>query len=65
MDDERREQVARAVLDAARDENGRKRLKCAEAWGLAGRFDVEPIEIGRICEQHGIRITSCQLGLFK
>lgn len=65
MNDEKQEEVAEVLLTAAREEDGRKYLKCAEALRLAGKFGVEPLEIGRLCNQHDIRITSCQLGLFR
>ena len=65
MNDNTQEGIAEALLAAAREEDGRKFLKCAEAWRLAGKFGVEPIAIGRLCDQHDIRITSCQLGLFR
>jgi len=42
----------------------RKRLTCAEAFELARNFETEIIEIGRICNQHNIKICKCQLGCF-
>ncbi len=65
MNDDKQEGMAEGLLAAVREEDGRKYLKCAEAWRLAGKFGVELIEIGRLCDQHDIRITSCQLGLFR
>ena len=65
MNDDKQAGMVEALLTAAREEDGRKYLKCAEALQLAGKFGVEPIEIGRLCNRHDIRITSCQLGLFR
>lgn len=42
-----------------------KRLMCAEAFGLAKKYKVEIIEIGRICNEHNIKICKCQLGCFE
>ena len=54
-----------AVIQAASDIDGRKRLPCAEAFRLAERFGVEKREMGRICDAQKIRICKCQLGCFK
>jgi len=53
-----------AVLKQARQDNGEKRLTCTEAFELAREFDVEIIEIGRICNRNKIKIRKCQLGCF-
>ena len=34
------------------------------AFELAKKYDVEIIEIGRICNEHNIKICKCQLGCF-
>jgi len=65
VDENKRKEMTRAVLAAAREENGRRYLKCAEAWRLAGKFGVKPVEIGRLCQQHDVKVTACQLGLFR
>ena len=61
---ERNEELVKAVVSAAHLEGERKVLSCAEAFELAGRFDVAVIEIGRICNEQGIRFYKCQLGCF-
>ncbi len=58
------EKLINAVLERAQEIDGRKKLACAEAFELAQEFGVEVIEIGRICNQHNIRIRKCQLGCF-
>ncbi len=58
------EELINAVLERAQEIDGRKKLACAEAFELAQEFGVEVIEIGRICNQHNIRIRKCQLGCF-
>ncbi|MBA7699503.1 hypothetical protein ES703_108200 [subsurface metagenome] len=54
-----------AVLERAQETDGRKKLACAEAFELAQKFEVEVIEIGRICNRNNIRICKCQLGCFE
>jgi len=58
------EELINAVLERAQETDGRKKLACTEAFELAQEFEVEVIEIGRICNQHKIRIRKCQLGCF-
>lgn len=53
-----------AVIEAAADIDGRKKLPCAEALRLAERFGAEKLEIRRICDAHKIKICKCQLGCF-
>lgn len=54
-----------AVIKSATENNGRKKLSCAEAFRLADRFGAKVLEIGHICNANDIRITNCQLGCFK
>jgi hypothetical protein len=53
-----------AVLERAKEIDGRKKLACAEAFELAKEFKAEVAEIGRICNKKNIRICKCQLGCF-
>jgi hypothetical protein len=52
------------VLDRSIEVEGRSTLTCAKAMGLAAELGVEPMQIGRICDQENIRLGSCQLGCF-
>ena len=66
MDEKR--QLVDAIIKSARksaQSHDRKRLTCAEAFELAKEFQTEIIEIGRVCNQHDIRICKCQLGCFE
>jgi len=54
-----------AVIEAVSEIDGRKKLSCATAFQLAGRFGVKMLEIGHICNARNIRICNCQLGCFK
>jgi len=64
---DKNQELVNAVLKSAnsrQQSDDRKRLTCAEAFELAKNFKTEIIEIGRICNQHNIRICKCQLGCF-
>ncbi|MHC4158034.1 MAG: hypothetical protein ACYS18_02730 [Planctomycetota bacterium] len=54
-----------AVVEKAKELDGRRQLTCKEAFGLAEEFGTEILEVGRICNQQNIRIRHCQLGCFK
>jgi len=63
MDSEK--EIIKAVLAAANQVDGKNKLNCAQAFGLAGKFGVAIGEIGRICNENNVRISNCQLGCFK
>lgn len=54
-----------AVLEKAKELDGKKQLTCKEAFELAEEFGVQILEVGRICNQKNIRIRRCQLGCFR
>jgi hypothetical protein len=58
------EELTKAVLERSQEVNDRRILTCAQALGLAAEWGVEPIQIGRICNQENIRLSGCQLGCF-
>ena len=41
-----------------------KRLPCAEAFKVARDLEVPIVEVGRACNELGIKIIHCQLGCF-
>jgi len=57
--------LVEAVLAAAKEVEGRKRMPCAEAFRLAAELGVQPGAIGRICHERNIKIVACQLGCFR
>lgn len=58
------EDLINTVIERAQEIDGRKKLACAQAFKLAREFQVEVIEIGRICNRQTIKICKCQLGCF-
>lgn len=61
----KKSKLVEAVIEASSEIDGRKKLSCAAAFQLAGRFSVKVLEIGRVCNAKNIRICKCQLGCFK
>ncbi len=59
------EDLINAVVERVQESDGKKKLACAEALELAKELEAKPVEIGRICNQHNIRICKCQLGCFR
>jgi molybdate transport system regulatory protein len=41
-----------------------KRLPCAVAFKVASDLDVPLAEVGRTCNELGIKVVGCQLGCF-
>jgi len=41
-----------------------KRLPCAEAFAIARDLGLPLAEVGRTCDELGIKIVQCQLGCF-
>ncbi len=40
------------------------KLQCAVAHCIAKEQDIKLADIGRVCEENNIRISSCELGCF-
>ena len=62
-----KEELLNAVLNLAsngQSSGNKKKITCAEAFELANKYQIEIIEIGRICNEHNIKIRKCQLGCF-
>ena len=56
--------LEQAVKEAATEHDGRLTLRCAEAFAIAESHEVTPPEVGRVCNENGIKIVGCQLGCF-
>jgi len=57
--------VQKLVMESAVEVNGRKTISCAKAFEIHHQHGVALGEIGRICNENGIKIRGCQLGCFK
>ena len=45
------DELTDAIRAAAVEQNGQKKLACAEAFKLAKKFDVNIMDVGRICNR--------------
>lgn len=61
----KKEDLINTVLERAQEIDGKKKLACAEAFKLSQELGADCAEIGRICNEHNIRICKCQLGCFQ
>ncbi len=65
MDSEVKQELHAAILAATNVAGEQHSLSCAEAHRIADEHGAERRLVGEICNQQGIRIVTCQLGLFK
>ena len=59
------EKLTAAIIAAAREIDGKKKLSCQTAFDLAEKFSVSRETVGQACNDSKIKITDCQLGCFK
>jgi hypothetical protein len=53
------------LIETLREEAGvEKQLPCAEAFRISRDLDVPLAEVGRTCNELGIKVMACQLGCF-
>lgn len=50
-----------ALEDAAGDD---KRIACEDAFEVARTVGVAVADVGRVCNELGIKVTQCRLGCF-
>ena len=53
------------ILNKTYSDGDKTKLSCAAALRIAEKHGVAPLEIGKICNERGIRISCCQLGCFQ
>ena len=58
-------ELTNAVIAAAGEIDGKKKLSCQMAFDLAEKFSVSKKTLGQACNDNNIKITNCQLGCFK
>jgi len=59
------EEVRQAICAAASGPDDYKNIACIHALQIAADFNLDPREIGQICNELSIKISACQLGCFK
>lgn len=45
-------------------QNNRKCLSCSDAYKVAEELKMDVSDIGKLCNDNGIKIISCKLGCF-
>lgn len=65
MSAEEKLKVMAAVQAAATDRAGKRVLRCADAFRIAGECSAGLALVGQICNELKIKIVQCQLGCFK
>lgn len=52
------------VLAKIIDRCPNSKISCVEARQLAEELQIDPREVGRVCNEAGIKIIACELGCF-
>lgn len=60
MEEALKKELAERILAEAPE----KRLPCKKAFAIAAEFDCLPVDVGRLCDELGVKICGCQLGCF-
>jgi len=63
--DNKDESLLEAIMKKTYIDGGRTKLTCASALLIARQSGVKPSEVGAMCNEHNIRISTCQLGCFE
>lgn len=61
---DKREEIVNLLLSVSEKVKEEYRIPCSVALQIAMEHDVAPEEIGKICDEEGIRIVKCRLGCF-
>lgn len=56
--------IPRLIETLKAQAGGDKRIACADAFKIARDLDVPIAEVGRTCNELGIKMAQCQLGCF-
>ncbi|MBM4370287.1 MAG: hypothetical protein FJ098_01450 [Deltaproteobacteria bacterium] len=59
------QELLEIIVAESYEKDGKRRLDCTKAFKIAVKHPVTLRDVGRICNEHEIRIAKCQLGCFK
>ncbi len=59
------EELKGVIEEKVFEKDGHRKLQCSVAFGLSAEHEIDLQEIGRVCNENGIRICQCQLGCFE
>jgi len=60
MDREKQKALTERILFEAKN----LKLPCSQAFAIAAEVGCSPAEVGKACNETGIKISGCQLGCF-
>lgn len=52
------------IADAVRERAKEDKLSCGAAFRIAENLEVNPLQVGEMADDVGVRLYRCQLGLF-
>ena len=59
-----RQKTGELILAKTKTKDELKYITCVEALGIANTMNIAPKEVGKLCNEIGIKIQNCQLGCF-
>ncbi|CFX90580.1 Uncharacterized [Syntrophomonas zehnderi OL-4] len=54
----------KVIMEKLMEISNQDRITCAEARKLAEDLKIEKSEVGKACDEAGIKISACELGCF-
>lgn len=57
-------EIMKCIYDKCSVEDGKYYLKCTVAFQIANELKINVSEVGKMCNEKGIKIKSCQIGCF-
>lgn len=54
----------KVIVEKLKEMSNQGRITCAEARQLAEDLKIEKSEIGKACDEAGVKISACELGCF-
>ncbi len=55
----------KVILDNSNEVDGKMKLSCGKAFKISEDLSISLAQVGDICNQLEVKISSCQLGCFK
>jgi len=59
-----KEIIKNEILEKVVMKEGKHYIDCHIALAIADKLSITPIEVGKLCNEQGIKIQHCQLGCF-
>lgn len=59
-----RKKTEELILAKTKVKDNKKVINCEDTMGIAETLNIAPIEVGKLCNELGIKIINCQMGCF-